>query len=81
PYRTGEAALESGDRLVLFTDGVSEASDGDGEQFGEDRVVDLVTEHREESAAELERTISETVLAHAEGSLQDDVTLVVVAVK
>ncbi|MEE4271973.1 MAG: SpoIIE family protein phosphatase, partial [Thermoanaerobaculales bacterium] len=39
PYRTGEAALESGDRLVLFTDGVSEASDGDGEQFGEDRVV------------------------------------------
>jgi len=81
PYRTGETALEPGDRLVLFTDGVSEAADGDGEQFGEDPIVELVARHRREGAAELERTISETVLAHAEGSLQDDVTLVVVAVE
>jgi len=81
PYRTGEAVLEPGDRLVLFTDGVSEAADGDGEQFGEERIVDLLAEHRKESAAELERTLSDTVLAHAEGSLQDDLTLVVVAVE
>lgn len=81
PYRTGEVDLESGDRLVLFTDGVSEAEAGDGEQFGEDRIVELAAEHRREGAADLERTISETVLAHAEGSLQDDLTLVVVAVE
>ena len=39
-YTTGEIALEPGDRLLLFTDGVSEAEDGNGEQFGEDGIVE-----------------------------------------
>ena len=65
----------------LAADGVSEAENADGEQFGEDRIVELVAEHRTENASELERTISQTVLAHAGGELQDDLTLVVVAIE
>ncbi len=80
-YTTGEIALEPGDRLVLFTDGVSEAENGEGEQFGEDSIVELVVAHREKNADELEAAVSDTVLAHADGSLQDDLTMVVVAVE
>ena len=79
-FTTGEIALEPGDRLVLFTDGVSEAADAGGEQFGEARLEALIVEHRRETANELESTVSTTVLGHADGNLQDDLTLVVVAV-
>jgi sigma-B regulation protein RsbU (phosphoserine phosphatase) len=80
-YATGEMSLESGDRLVLFTDGVSEAANSVGEQFGEDRLVELAIEHRLASAADLEAIIATRVLDHAGGELQDDLTLVVVAVE
>ena len=35
--------LEPGDRIVLFTDGVTEAGNVDGEEFGEARLVELVS--------------------------------------
>jgi sigma-B regulation protein RsbU (phosphoserine phosphatase) len=79
-YASGELELRAGDRLVLFTDGVSEAAGATGEQFGEDRLVELIVAHRAARAAELEGLIKDTVLDHAEGSLQDDLTLVVTAV-
>ena len=41
-YETGEARLEPGDRLVLFTDGVTEACSPRGAEFGDDRLVAAV---------------------------------------
>jgi sigma-B regulation protein RsbU (phosphoserine phosphatase) len=79
-YASGELELRAGDRLVLFTDGVSEAADRQSEQFGEDRLEALVAEHRTASAPELEQLVASAVLDHANGELQDDLTLVVVAV-
>jgi serine phosphatase RsbU (regulator of sigma subunit) len=80
-YTSADLELHPRDRLVLFTDGVSEAADPAGEQYGEDRIVGLVREHRDLSAGDLERTLTDTVLAHAGGELQDDLTLVVVAME
>ncbi|MEA2488893.1 MAG: phosphoserine phosphatase RsbU/P [Acidobacteriota bacterium] len=81
PFEDHEIAVTPGDRIVLFTDGVSEASDGAGEQqFGETALEELVVAHRAASAEALQRTIFNTVVDFSQGELQDDLTLVVVAV-
>jgi serine phosphatase RsbU (regulator of sigma subunit) len=80
-YEERELELAEGDRLVLFTDGVSEAMDGAGEMFGESRIEELVTDCRDLSATELQQTIVEAASAFSGGELEDDVTLVVVRIR
>jgi serine phosphatase RsbU (regulator of sigma subunit) len=80
PYHEATVALGDGDRLVLYTDGVTEATDPEGEMFEEDRLEKLLFGHGATSAGELENSITDAVLDHARGTLQDDLTLVVAAV-
>jgi len=77
-YEEREIALLPGDRLVLFTDGVSEATDAAGELFGEERIEELVSDSRDLSAHELQRTIVDAAMSFAGGELEDDLTLVIV---
>jgi serine phosphatase RsbU (regulator of sigma subunit) len=79
-YEEREMALLPGDRIVLFTDGVSEALDAAGEMFGEARIEELVTDCRDLSATELQQTIVDAASAYSGGELEDDVTLVVVRI-
>ncbi|MEO8380823.1 MAG: SpoIIE family protein phosphatase [Acidobacteriota bacterium] len=79
-YEERELALEAGDRLVLFTDGVSEACDSSGELFGEERIEMLVGEAHEQDASSLQRSVVEAATAFSGGELEDDLTLVVVRV-
>lgn len=79
-YEECEIELLPGDRLVLFTDGVSEAMDAGGELFGEERIEELVADSRELSAHELQRTIVDAASSFSGGELEDDLTLVVVRV-
>jgi len=80
-YVDTEAHLEAGDRLVLYTDGLTEAMDADEQEFGEARLVELGTRNIALGAAELLTIIRKGVSAFSGGSFQDDFTLVVVAVK
>ena len=77
-YEEREIAIAHGDRLVLFTDGVSEAADASGEIFGEARIEELVTDCRDLTATELQQTIVDAASSYSGGELEDDVTLVVV---
>jgi hypothetical protein len=79
-YEEREIALMPGDRLVLFTDGVSEATDADGDLFGEERIEELVADSRDLAAHELQRTIVDAAASFSGGELEDDLTLVVVCV-
>ncbi len=45
-YEQGQTPLHTGDRLVLYTDGITEANDANGEEFGEERLIDLAIAHR-----------------------------------
>jgi len=76
-YCEATVSLGAGDRVVLFTDGVSEAR-RDGEDFGDERLIDVVRSYRELSAAELQEKIVEAIAAFTSGSFGDDVTLVVI---
>jgi hypothetical protein len=75
-----EVNLQPGDRLVFFTDGVTEARDSSGERFGLDRLVDFV--ERQDgaglSASETVRRLRHSVLAYHGGRLQDDATLMLI---
>jgi serine phosphatase RsbU (regulator of sigma subunit) len=75
-----EEALEPGDQLLLYTDGVTEARTHDGEFFGSDRLVEFVTRTlaARVSAPETLRRLVNAILDHQADHLQDDATAVLV---
>jgi phosphoserine phosphatase RsbU/P len=80
-YAQAEIALRSGDRLVLFTDGITEAEGTDGEEYGDDRLVETVIRHRHESAQRLLQAVFCDVNTRTGGAFRDDATLISVAVQ
>jgi serine phosphatase RsbU (regulator of sigma subunit) len=79
-YTMGSVQLAPGDRVVLFTDGVTEANNPAGEEFGEERLLALLREHRALSAAELQKIILAAADEFSGGHWHDDATLLVLAV-
>jgi predicted ester cyclase len=68
--------LEPGDTLVVFSDGVSEAMNSEGEEFGEERLVSCVEENREMPPAKMLECILETVQQfRADAVPSDDLTV------
>jgi serine phosphatase RsbU (regulator of sigma subunit) len=80
-YTGREVALHGGDRLLLYTDGVTEARNRDEEEFGEERLSAALARHRHLSAAELHTAVMEEVTQFATAGFQDDATLLVVAIR
>jgi sigma-B regulation protein RsbU (phosphoserine phosphatase) len=78
-YEQGRTSMGGGDRLVLFTDGITEARDVHDEEFGERRLIDLAIEHRACSAPALQARLNEAVASFTGGRFQDDATLIVMA--
>jgi sigma-B regulation protein RsbU (phosphoserine phosphatase) len=79
-YGDTEYMLQRGDRVVLYTDGVTESMNKEGDFFGKDRLEQAVA-HGGESPEELLDTINRAVSAHSAGLPQsDDLTMVCLAV-
>lgn len=77
-----EIALDSGDVVVLYTDGVTEAINNKEEEFGQDRLKAIAEQARNLSASEITQRIKDSVLEFSRGQPQfDDVTLMVLKVK
>jgi len=79
-YKDSSVNLKSGDRLLLFTDGITEAEDAQGEEFGVERVAAVAKSHAASSAAELNKQLLAQVSDFCGAQFQDDATLVVLAV-
>jgi sigma-B regulation protein RsbU (phosphoserine phosphatase) len=78
PYEEGSIVLEKGDCVVLYTDGVSEAMDINGNDYTEERLEEFVRMHHENSAEHMLAAIRNEIERHTLGAPQsDDITMVV----
>jgi phosphoserine phosphatase RsbU/P len=75
-FEEEQLQLDPGDTLVVFSDGVSEAMNVEGEQFGEERLVSCVQNNRELPPGNLLECILETVQQfRADSEQSDDLTV------
>ncbi|MDP2209660.1 MAG: PP2C family protein-serine/threonine phosphatase [Bacteroidota bacterium] len=79
-YEEGIVQLVAGDVLVLFTDGVSEAMNPDGIEFGEERLLEIIKSRKNESAETIKEQIISEVQKYSGDYQSDDITLLVLKV-
>ena len=81
-YNSVEFDFRAGDRIVMYTDGITEASNAEEELYGEVRLKEFIASHEnlsaEEFAIALLREIQEWCGAAAANIQTDDLTLLVV---
>lgn len=81
PYEEQTITLSSDDILVLYTDGVTEAMNiEETEEYGEERLLNCIKEHRGESAEEIQQAIIDNVTTFSKDVQYDDITLIVIKV-
>ncbi len=76
PYREQTMTLKTGDRLFLYTDGVTEAENKAHELFGEQRLADCLKTDADKAPEEIVADVKAAINAHANGAEQfDDITM------
>jgi len=76
-YEQSEARLQSGDALLMFTDGLVEVCNHDDEPFGEERLVSIARENRGAGAEQLKTLMMRAASEHCGARFQDDATMIV----
>lgn len=72
-----ERKLNPGDAVLLYTDGVTEAANGQGEEFGEARLLEIARQHRDLPVTELLVAIADQARTFSPHEQADDITLIV----
>ncbi len=78
PFTMNKGSWEPGDLLVLYSDGITEATNREDEEFGEERLEQIILENKDEPPARVKENILEALAGHCDGLPQsDDITVVV----
>ena len=77
PCRTGELQLCPGDLFVIYSDGITEALNKRDEEFGEERLLEVMRRSRDLSASRIVTDVFEEVRRFSGDQQHDDVTLIV----
>ena len=77
PCSTAELQLRPGDLFAIYTDGITEATDHRDEEFGEERLLDVMTRARDLSPSQIVTTVFDEVRRFSGDQQRDDVTLIV----
>jgi sigma-B regulation protein RsbU (phosphoserine phosphatase) len=80
-FAQGEVHLAPGDRLLLFTDGVSEAEDPDQQEFGEERLANAVRTAPRDSAEALQQYVMGEVTEFCGNRFHDDASVLALVVE
>src|SRR5436190_9560061 len=67
PYSEQRERLEQGDMLVIYSDGVTEATNHEYEEFGEDKLIDVLRKHRDEPATKIVEAVTKSLTEFAAG--------------
>jgi len=78
-YENSTVELGPGDILLLFTDGITEAMDLDGEEFGEERLIQAARNPVEQSIEDLQAHLLNSVKEFCNFRMRDDATLILLA--
>lgn len=82
PYDQEQLLLASGDRLLLYTDGLIEAPGTDGQPFGEERLQAILGQVGDENLPQLKQAVLTAVRRHTGGSMaHDDITLIAIEIR
>jgi sigma-B regulation protein RsbU (phosphoserine phosphatase) len=79
-YEQAEVAIATGDRLVFYTDGITEARNAEGDEYGDDRLLAAALAVRAQPAEAIKTALLDDVNRFTGGQFEDDATLIVVAV-
>jgi phosphoserine phosphatase RsbU/P len=78
-FRTENFLMNKGDILLMYTDGVSDATNESGEFYGEERIIEQLVAHRNMSAKDISRLLLEHVqIFNSLGTQSDDKTIVTI---
>jgi sigma-B regulation protein RsbU (phosphoserine phosphatase) len=80
PYEEQELRIGPGDRLLMYTDGITESRNADGEEFGEDRLEELASRTLDKDAAALTQAVISAAAQFSNGHFDDDLTVVAVSI-
>ncbi len=72
-----ERSVSPGDTLLLYTDGVTESSNDAGEEFGENRLIRALRQHRESDCKTLLQALVDEVRRFSRGEQHDDITMII----
>ena len=78
-YSDVAVQIDPGNKLLLFTDGITEATNTRGEEYGEDRLRQELDDDASGETATLHRKLMQDVSQFCQGNFADDATLVLIS--
>jgi sigma-B regulation protein RsbU (phosphoserine phosphatase) len=82
PFEEEQISLEKGDKIILYTDGIAEYQNNNGEYFGEDRLYSILNGSRDEGVEALLDNVLHAITDFGKGrEFQDDITLIAIEFK
>ena len=81
-YHQEQVTLQSGDSLILYTDGISEVMNSEGEEYGEERLIEFINRNRRNNYSEIKRLLMEELNKFsAQQEMADDATFALIMVE